>query len=172
MYTEVLDNPTGNFHLAASREHSFLLSHRDAVLHTSVDSRKSNHIYDKNPTSSTATHIQSPSLNPNDPLLPTYCARKRDTQEEYLSIIKTALRNTIQIINFAELTQITREREALMQEVNTEARHISSKYRVQIDPLHFKWNTFIPILEENFPDILGEILKHDDHRYASVQFQG
>ena len=33
-YTEVLDNPTGNVFLAAGRDHKFLLSYRNTVLHT------------------------------------------------------------------------------------------------------------------------------------------
>ena len=43
--------------------------------------------------------------------------QEKDAQAEYLSIIKTALRNTIQIINFVDPNQTRREHEALMCDV-------------------------------------------------------
>ena len=57
MYTEVLCNLTGNVFLTTSRDHSFLLSHGDTALHTSIESSKPNHMYDKSLTSSTTTHM-------------------------------------------------------------------------------------------------------------------
>ena len=101
-----------------------------------------------------------------------YYARKRDLQPEYLSIIKTALRNTVQIINFADPTWTRSEHEALMHDVNIEARYIGSKYSLQIDPLYFEWDTFIPTFEKDFLEIFGKILNHDNHRSASIQGQG
>ena len=55
-------------------------------------------------------------------LHPTYYARKRDAQAEYLSIIKRALRNTIQNVNFVDPTQNRRAHEALMHDVDKRAR--------------------------------------------------
>ena len=45
-----------------------------------------------------------------------------------------------------------------MNQARKEAIHISNKYKVQIEPLHFEWDRFIPILEKEFPDILNEML--------------
>ena len=69
-------------------------------------------------------------------------------------------------------TQTKKAHETLMCEVNREAKYISTKYSIWIDPLYFEWNRFIPTLEKHFLDILGEILNHDNQRYASVQGQG
>ena len=133
MCTDILDNPAENVFLAASRDHSFLLSHRGTVLHTPIESSKSNCNHDKNPTSST-THTWSSSSNPNGPQHPAYYARKRDAQVEYLSIINTALRHTVQIANFAEPNQTRKEQEALICDVNKEGRYISCKNMVQVNP--------------------------------------
>ena len=59
-----------------------------------------------------------------------------------------------------------------MCDVNKEARYINSKYSMQVDTLYFEWDKFIQTLEQYFPDILGEILNHDNHKYASVQGKG
>ena len=67
-----------------------------------------------------------------------YYVRKRDAQAEYLSIIKTELRNTVQIINFMDSTQTRKEHEALMYDVNKEARYIGPKYNMQIDLLYIE----------------------------------
>ena len=45
MYTEVLENLTGNIFLATSRDHEILLSHRNITSHTSTESRRSNQNY-------------------------------------------------------------------------------------------------------------------------------
>ena len=71
-----------------------------------------------------------------------------------------------------ELIQTRREHDALMHDVNGGAKFTSCKYSVQIDPLYFEWDRFIPTLEKHFLDILGEILNHDNHMYAPVQGQG
>ena len=87
---------------------------------------------------------------------------KRDVRADYLFVIKTALRNTIQNVNFADLTQTRREHEALMNDINREVRHIGTKYSVQIEPLFLEWDTFISILEKHFPDILDDTLNCDN----------
>ena len=94
MYTEFFGNPTGYFFLAASRDHKFLLSHRgnmSHVLHTPIESKKSNLDYINNSQSSSSAHMQVSSGDPSDPQHPTYISRKRNGQTEYLSLIKAAL---------------------------------------------------------------------------------
>ena len=59
-----------------------------------------------------------------------------------------------------------------MYDVNREARYISHKYSVQIDPLYFEWDKLIPMLENYFPDILEELLNCDHQWCASVHNQG
>ena len=77
--------------------------------------------------------------------------------------IKKALQNTIQNVNFVDLTQTRKACEA-----NSEARYIKIKYSVWINPLHFKWNKFIQKLEKHFPDILDKILNYDNQRSTST----
>ena len=36
--------------------------------------------------------------------------------------------------------------------------YISNKYKIQIEPIQFEWEKFLPTLEKDFPDILNEIL--------------
>ena len=45
-----------------------------------------------------------------------------------------------------------------MNQVGNEAIHISTKYTVQLEPLYFEWDKFIPTLEKEFLDILNEML--------------
>ena len=45
-----------------------------------------------------------------------------------------------------------------MNEVTNKATCISNKYKIQIEPLEFEWDKFIPTLEKDFPDILNEVL--------------
>ena len=70
--------------------------------------------------------------------------KERDAQAEFLGLIKTALINTIHNINFADPVQTRRAHETLMHDVNREAQYISNKYSMQIDPLYFEWDKFIP----------------------------
>ena len=51
-----------------------------------------------------------------------------------------------------------------MCEANREARYISTKYTVLIEPLCFEWGKFMPMLEKHFSDILDEILNCDNQR--------
>ena len=116
MYTDMLGSPTGNIFLAASRDHEFLQSHRGTVLHvphTCIESSKPSNNYMKNSSSSSTVHMHVSSLYPNDSLHLMYNTRKRDAQVEYLGLIKTVLRNTIQKVNFADPIQTWRTHEAL-----------------------------------------------------------
>ena len=78
--------------------------------------------------------MQILSLNPNDPLHPTYNARKRYVQAEYLGPIKTALIKTTQNVNFADQIQTGRAHDDLMNDLSREARYIGTQYSMQIDP--------------------------------------
>ena len=114
-------NPTENIFLAAVRDHEFLLNHRSSALHisyTSIESRKSNHNNSENSNFSWTANMWVSSSDPSDPLHPTYTARKGDVQAEHLSHIKTALRNTVQNVNFVDSTQMRKAHEALMHDVN------------------------------------------------------
>ena len=91
MCTEVLDNLAGSIFLAASKDHGFLLSCRNTVLHTCAEFRRPSQNYSNNPSSKTTSNILLLSSNPSDLLHPTYYDRKRDVQEEFVSLIKTAL---------------------------------------------------------------------------------
>ena len=82
METEVLDIPTGSIFLATSRDHDFLLSHRNTSLHTPTESRKFSYSCIENPSSSTTSHMPLPPSNPSDLLHPSYYNRKRDDQPE------------------------------------------------------------------------------------------
>ena len=35
--------------------------------------------------------------------------------------------------------------------VRSEGIHISNKYKIQIEPLQFEWDRFLPTLEKGFP---------------------
>ena len=51
----------------------------------------------------------------------------------------------------------------LMNEVSSKANCISNKYNVQIGPLYFKCDKFIPTLERQFPAIFNEVLNPDHY---------
>ena len=36
--------------------------------------------------------------------------------------------------------------------------YISNKYEIQIEPIQFEWDMFLPTLEKDFLDILNEVL--------------
>ena len=45
-----------------------------------------------------------------------------------------------------------------MSQVRTKATHISYKYKIQIEPIQFEWDKFLSTLENDFPEILHEVL--------------
>ena len=73
-------------------------------------------------------------------------------------------------VNFVDPTQTRKAYEVLMCDANHEAQYTSTKYILWIDPLYFQVDKFIPTLEKHFPDILDEILNHDDQRSAPENF--
>ena len=82
-----------------------------------------------------------------------------------------ALRNCIKDINFPDPVQIRRIHGDILNEVSCKAGYISSKYNVQINPLYFEWNKFIPTLERQFPDVIYEILNCDYQWHPSDQIE-
>ena len=135
------------------------------MLHTSSESIRYSQNCVYNPSSYTTSNMLLPSSNPSDALHPTNYDRKRDTQEEYTRLIKTALWNTIQNVNFWHPAQTRKAHEALMCETNREAKYSSTQW---IDPLYFGWDKSILTLENHFPDILDERLNCDNQRSASA----
>ena len=59
-------------------------------------------------------------------------------------------------INFADPGNIRKAHEELMTQVRTRTKHISNKYKIQIEPIQSEWDRFLSILEKDFPDILNE----------------
>ena len=68
-------------------------------------------------------------------------------------------------INFADPANIRKVHEELTSQIRTKAIHISSKYKIQIEPIHFEWDTLPPTLEKNFPEILNDVLSHNNNQH-------
>ena len=124
-------------------------------------SNNSNKSENSNFVKNSINFIQITSPIPSDLLHPTYNVRKRDTETEYLGIIQMTLRNCIKDINFTDPVQMRRVHRDLMNEANSEYQYISNRYNIEIDPLHFEWDKFIPTLERQLPDIFNEMLNCD-----------
>ena len=101
--------------------------------------------------------IQIAPVNPDDTSHLTYHARKRYTDAEHLSKVKIVLSSCIGDINFMDPVNTRKEHEELMNQVRNGAICIINKYKVQIEPLHFEWDRFIPPLEKEFSNILNEM---------------
>ena len=71
-------------------------------------------------------------------------------------------------INFADTANIRKVCKELMSKVRNEAIYISSKYKIQIEPIQFEWDMFLPTLEEDFPEILNEILSHSNKQQQQL----
>ena len=72
MFTEVLENLTGNVFLATSRDHKLLLSYRSTVLHTFIESKRSNHKYIHDHSSNKTSHMPLSPSNPSESIYPTH----------------------------------------------------------------------------------------------------
>ena len=57
-------------------------------------------------------------------------------------------------INFTDPANIRQAHKALMSEARKKAIYISNIYRIQIEPILFEWDKFLPTLEKDFLDIL------------------
>ena len=61
-------------------------------------------------------------------------------------------------INVVDPANIRQVYGILMNEVKNETTYISNKYKIQKEPMQFKWDKFLPILEKDFSDILYKVL--------------
>ena len=64
-------------------------------------------------------------------------------------------------INFTDLVHTRRVHKELLNQVSIEAICFCKKYPIQIEPLCFEWNMFVPKLEKGFPDILNKMLSNN-----------
>ena len=83
---------------------------------------------------------------------------------KFLKQGKNSVKQLCSSITFTDPVNTRRVHKELMNKVRNEAIHISNKYKVQIEPLHFEWDRFIPTLEKKFPDILNEMLYHNSQQ--------
>ena len=73
---------------------------------------------------------------------------------EYLGRGKMVLSSHVVSINFANPANMRKVHKELLSQVRTSAIYISNKYRVQTEPLQFKWGRFLPTLDKDFPEII------------------
>ena len=83
---------------------------------------------------------------------------------EYLGRVKRALSRHMGSINFVDPANIRKVHEERMSQVRTEATHISNKHKTQLKPIQFEWHKFLPTLEEDFPEILNEVLGQNNNQ--------
>ena len=67
-------------------------------------------------------------------------------------------------INFADPDNIRKGHKELMSQVRTKVIYISNKYNFQIEPIQLKWDKYLPNSEKDFPEILNEILSHNNNQ--------
>ena len=60
------------------------------------------------------------------------------------------MQNNVGSINFTDPANIRQVHKALMSEVRKEAIYISNKYKIQIEPIQFEWDKFLPTLKKGF----------------------
>ena len=123
-------------------------------------SSNSNNFRQLNVTEKSSNLIQIAPANPCDMSHPTYHPKKKRCQcTEHLSRAeKIAWCSHVGGINFADPVNTRKAHEELINQVRHEAICISSKYKVHREPLQFEWDRFIHTLENEFPDILNEML--------------
>ena len=93
-----------------------------------------------------------------------YCTWKQDADVGYLGRVRMVLHSHVGSINFADLANIRRLHKELMCQVRTEAIHFSNNYKIQIEPIQFKWDKSLPTLEKDFLEMLNEVLSHDNNQ--------
>ena len=67
-------------------------------------------------------------------------------------------------INFADPANIRLVHEALMSQIGNKAINISNMYKIQIEPIQFEWDKFLPTLEKDSLEILNEELSHNNNQ--------
>ena len=95
--------------------------------------------------------MQIAPANPSDMTHPTYGVQKRDADTESLSRVEIALSNHVGGITFVNPVNTRKAHVELMNQVRNKAMDNSNKYEVQIEPLYFEWNRFIPMLVKGIP---------------------
>ena len=71
-------------------------------------------------------------------------------------------------INFADPSNIRKVHKEIITWVRTEALHISSKYKMQTESVQFQWPNFLHMLEKAFPEILNEVLSHNNQLLVNL----
>ena len=66
-------------------------------------------------------------------------------------------------INFAYPGNIRQVHEDLMSKARNEAIYINNKYKIEIEPVQFEWDMFLPTLEKDVSEMLDEILSHNNN---------
>ena len=74
------------------------------------------------------------------------------------------LRSCVGSIKFVHPANIRKAHKELMMQIRTEAIHIVIKYKIQIEPIQFEWDKFLPTLEKDFLDILNEVSIHNSNQ--------
>ena len=67
-------------------------------------------------------------------------------------------------IHVADSANTKKVHKELMHQVRTKATHIISKYKIQVEPLHFEWDKFLPTLEKDFAEVLNEVLSDSNNQ--------
>ena len=90
-----------------------------------------------------------------------YHTPKQDAYAEYLGRVKIVLSSYMGSIKFADPFNIKKAHKELMSQLRNEAIHISNKYKIQIEPIQFERDKFLPNLEKDFLEIMNEVLSHN-----------
>ena len=142
-YTEFIINPAGTLFIAVKRDHEFLISQN------------------KNNANMSSNSINFGTHNTNQNcsnFVQSYHTQKWDADMEYLGGVRMAIYSHVVIINLTYPANSQQVYGILMNEVRDEAIYISNKYKIQIEPLQFDWDKFLPSLGKDFPDIINEVL--------------
>ena len=91
--------------------------------------------------------IQVASANTGHSSHNAYFAPKQDAYVEYLGRVTTVLSSHIGSINSVDAANIRKAPEDLMNQIRTDAIHISNKYEIQIEPIPCEWDRFLPSLK-------------------------
>ena len=124
-------------------------------------SSNSNNFRQLNVTENCSNLEQIAPENPSDASYPMYHTKKRDADMEYLGRVKTMLNSHMGGIKFADPVNTRKAHKELVIQVRPTAIYISNKYTVQLEPLHFEWDRFIPTLEKDFLNTINEMLSHN-----------
>ena len=108
--------------------------------------------------------LQAAPSNTDDLLQYTSCTQKQDADAEYFDRVKIVLTSHMHSINFVNPGNIRKLHKALMSQIRKEVINISNKCKIQIEPIQLERDRFISTLEKDFPEILNEVLSHNDNQ--------